>query len=62
MRNKSYIETQLQSAHAMTTSLIADLASNKPHVDQLYVTLRLEAVEKGITAALDRLQLEYENS
>lgn len=62
MRNKSYIEKQLDVANTMVNNLINDLDNNRPYVTKEYLIERLEQIKKSIILTQDRVQLENENS
>lgn len=62
MRNKSYIQTQLEVAESKVSNLINDLDNNRPYVTKEYLMERLEQIKKSIILTQDRVQLENENS
>lgn len=62
MRNKSYIESQLNAAESIVNNIANDIDNNRPYVTKEYLLERLEQVKKSIILVQDRIQLEDENS
>lgn len=62
MKNKSYVQDQLERVYNTAEMLQNDVDNNRPYATQEYLIERLELIKKSITLALDRVQLEDENS
>lgn len=62
MRNKSYIQDLLLKVEATSQVTIQEIEGNRNYVNQQYLIDRLEYIRKTAEAALDRLQLEYDEN
>jgi hypothetical protein len=62
MRNKSYIDDQLEKADAMIVNLSNDVDNNRPYVTTEYILERLDLIQKSVILAKDRLNLENETA
>lgn len=60
MRNKSFIDDQLEKADALITNLINDVDNNRPYSTKEYILDRLDQIQNSIVLAKDRLGLENE--
>ena len=61
MKNKDYVEKQLETVHAALSNVITDVDNNRPYVTKEYLMERLEQTRKRIILIQDRIQLEDEN-
>lgn len=62
MKNKSYVQEQLERAINAAEMLQNDVDNNRPYTTQQYVMERLEFIKKSIILVTERIQLEDENS
>lgn len=62
MKGKQYVQDVLEKAQNVTENLQNDVDNNRPYATQEYLIDKLEFVKKSIILALDRIQLEDENS
>jgi hypothetical protein len=62
MKNKSYVESQLNVVEETVTNLANDLDNNRPYVTKEYLMDRLDTLKKRIILVQERIQLEDENS
>ena len=60
MRNKSYIDDQLEKADALITNLINDIDNNRPYTTKEYILDRLLQIQNSTMLAKGRLGLENE--
>ena len=60
MRNKSYIDDQLEKADALITNLINDIDNNRPYTIKEYILDRLLQIQNSTMLAKGRLGLENE--
>ena len=61
MKNKDYVEKQLETVHAALSNVITDVDNNRPYVTKEYLMERLEYIQKVGMLVQDRVQLEDEN-
>ena len=61
MKNKDYVEKQLETVHAALSNVITDVDNNRPYVTREYLMERLEYIQKVVMLVQDRVQLEDEN-
>lgn len=61
MKNKDYVEKQLETVHAALSNVITDVDNNRPYVTKEYLMERLEYIQKVVMLVQDRVQLEDEN-
>ena len=61
MKNKDYVEKQLETVHAALSNVITDVDNNRPYVTREYLVERLEYIQKVVMLVQDRVQLEDEN-
>lgn len=61
MKNKDYVEKQLETVHAALSNVITDVDNNRPYVTKEYLVERLEYIQKVVMLVQDRVQLEDEN-
>jgi ribosome biogenesis GTPase A len=62
MKNKSYVQEQLERIINAAEMLQNDVDNNRPYTTQQYVMERLEFIKKSIILVAERIQLEDENS
>ena len=61
MRNKDYVEKQLETVHAALSNVLTDIDNNRPYATREYLMERLEYIQKVVMLAQDRVQLEDES-
>lgn len=61
MKNKQYVEKQLETADAALSNVMTDVDNNRPYVTKEYLMERLEYIQKVVMLAQDRVQLEDES-
>ena len=61
MKNKEYVEKQLETADAALSNVMTDVDNNRPYVTKEYLMERLEYIQKVVMLAQDRVQLEDES-
>jgi len=61
MRNKSYVESHLDTISLSMNALINDIDNDKHYVNKQYILERLEYLKNLVILTQDRVQLEDEN-